>query len=56
MEMSNKETLLQDNNDENKETQNSDVIGLLVVALNMTQENEIAKDLIADALNAIKDS
>ena len=55
-ELANKEEPPQDDNNDNKGSQQSDVIGLLAAALNMTQNNEIAKDLIADALNAIKDS
>ena len=55
MEPSNKETSTQEDN-ENKETPNSNVIGLLAAVLNMTGDNELAKDLIADALNAIRDS
>ena len=55
MESSNKETATQDDNS-NKETQNSNVIGLLAAVLNMTGDNELAKDLIAEALNAIRDS
>ena len=55
VEPSNKETSAQEDN-ENKETPNTDIIGLLAAVLNMTGDNELAKDLIADALNAIRDS
>ena len=42
---------------DNKPTNDStDIMALLAAALNMTGDNEIAKDLIADALNAIKGS
>ena len=34
----------------------TDIMALLAAALNMTGDNEIAKDLIADVLNAIKES
>ena len=55
MEPSNEETPTQEDN-ENKEAPNTDIIGLLEAVLNMTGDNELAKDLIADALNAIRDS
>ena len=55
MEPSNEETSTQEDN-ENNETPNSNVIGLLAAALNMTGDNELAEDLIADALNTIRDS
>ena len=42
---------------DNKPTNDStDIMALLAAALNMTGDNEISKDLIADALNAIKGS
>ena len=54
-EPKNEEAPIQDSNDTTQDTTHSDVIGLLAAALNMTGDNEIAKDLIADALSAIKD-
>ena len=56
MELTNKEIPVQDSNDATQDTKHSDIIGLLAAALNMTGDNELAKDLIADALNAIKNS
>ena len=41
------------NDDNNTQTNESNVVGLLAAALSMVGDNEIAKDLIADALNAI---
>ena len=55
-ESTNEEIPVQDSNDATQDTKHSDVIGLLVAALNMTGDNELAEDLIADALNAIKDT
>ena len=55
-------TETQDNNSQQSITNNgptndsTDIMALLAAALNMTGDNEIAKDLIADALNAIKES
>ena len=42
--------------DVNTQENGNNVIGLLAAALTMVGDNEIAKDLIADALNAMKDS
>ena len=53
---------IQDNDPQQPITNNgptndsTDIMALLVAALNMTGDNEIAKDLIVDALNAIKQS
>ena len=41
------------NDDNNTQTNESNVVGLLAAALSMVGDNKIAKDLIADALNAI---
>ena len=56
MELDNKEIPIHESNDTTQDTKHSDVIGLLAAALNMTGDNELAKDLIADALNVIKDA
>ena len=55
-------TEIQDNDSQQPVTNNgptndsTDIMALLAATLNMTGDNEIAKDLIADTLNAIKES